>query len=1065
MGLLDEVCKHFPYDDYPEGRVQDRKGDTPFHLVMKRKKSPDTIRICEILSQYHINPTVPNNHGKRPGDGRQDNKDKRYIIMQEAAKKFQSTKKKSKKKRGKATPAPASSTPEANVVVKTSKQAQESPKPPAVETLDIDDVTRDVTEILSQLSQKPQEYFEPPPNYTRQRSKPQEDASVVVSEIMDSQDPQPAKMTAPPLPKKSTGSVETATNIDDIKSNFEGSPWEVECTDKVKKFFASSKVQRDEKEKVVKTIRKLVGGIPITNHKLCKEVRSGSKLFESRYSKGSRIIFEIAIQFSPRLTNNNVYAYSEVIRLWDIVRDHDKLNRSIDHVCECITKSQSRGKEAAIRTLLKMNGSQKPKQTTQGQEQLRLPQCYICNDSENEASGREAPVVFTPAGSTKDDEYNVITFYSFDSSFVKSMLDGENARRDFPFKEWPKEHDIINMPQGKVSILLLGRSGTGKTTCCLYRLWNQFQTYWMQVAKANNEPCFPQRPLAILQQEATPELNDENEDSSDSADSDTASVTSDEESSGTTQHLCTPMQHFHQVFITKNYVLCAQMKKRFYDLAAGNDVAERHMVYEDSEIPTSFSDVADHAYPLFLTARQFFILLDNSLHDDKTFFSRDAEGRLAEKIVSSDYDHEDPDTLLDLEESDSEDEVDQDSDFDSEDIKTQPATERKKLPQRREITASYFAEKIWPKISKNVSLHDTKIDPLLVWMEIKSFIKGSVGAVEKEEGYLSLEQYEKLGKKMAPNYVDQRSEIYKIFKLYHNFVKHLSDESIFDECDLNYNIYSRLNALRDLPWSIHSVYIDEVQDFTQAELSILVRICREPNDLFLTGDTAQSIMRGISFRFGDLKSIFYRASKQASKSHKSAQVKVPKVNELTINFRSHTGVLQLAASVINLMKHFFPNSFDCLPGDEGMFPGPIPIVLDSCRISDLALVLRTNKRESSAIEFGAHQVIIVQSEEAKKTIPDVLKAGIVLTVFESKGLEFDDVLLYDFFKDSKVSLFFKLTFKCLPYLAFLPRLIRIGESSPPSFKMKMISSHLKNARVLLVTNQEHWNSMKPSTNH
>ena len=161
----------------------------------------------------------------------------------------------------------------------------------------------------------------------------------------------------------------------------------------------------------------------------------------------------------------------------------------------------------------------------------------------------------------------------------------------------------------------------------------------------------------------------------------------------------------------------------------------------------------------------------------------------------------------------------------------------------------------------------------------------------------------------------------------------------------------RLNDLKDLPWSIHNIYIDEVQDFTQAELSIFIRICREPNDLFLTGDTAQSIMRGISFRFGDLKSIFYRAREQASKSVKSSLVKVPKVDELTINFRSYTGVLQLAASVIDLMRHFFPNSFDCLPGDEGMFPGPTPIIFHSCNVSDLALVLRTNKREASAIEF------------------------------------------------------------------------------------------------------------------
>jgi len=48
--------------------------------------------------------------------------------------------------------------------------------------------------------------------------------------------------------------------------------------------------------------------------------------------------------------------------------------------------------------------------------------------------------------------------------------------------------------------------------------------------------------------------------------------------------------------------------------------------------------------------------------------------------------------------------------------------------------------------------------------------------------------------------------------------------------------------------------------------------------------------------------------------------------------------------------------------------------------------------DTTTIEFGAHQVIIVQSEEAKKALPDVLQAGIGLTVFEAKGLELDDVL-------------------------------------------------------------------------
>lgn len=42
---------------------------------------------------------------------------------------------------------------------------------------------------------------------------------------------------------------------------------------------------------------------------------------------------------------------------------------------------------------------------------------------------------------------------------------------------------------------------------------------------------------------------------------------------------------------------------------------------------------------------------------------------------------------------------------------------------------------------------------------------------------------------------------------------------------------------------------------------------------------------------------------------------------------------------------------------------------------------------------------------AKEKIPEELGLALVLTVYEAKGLEFDDVLLYNFFTDSEVCLF------------------------------------------------------------
>ena len=143
---------------------------------------------------------------------------------------------------------------------------------------------------------------------------------------------------------------------------------------------------------------------------------------------------------------------------------------------------------------------------------------------------------------------------------------------------------------------------------------------------------------------------------------------------------------------------CFVLKCRsgFTILPAGSDIAEAHMPFEEAKIPSTISEIDHLAYPLFLTARQFFILLDNSLADGKNFFPRDEEGELKVKIVSSDYDHENPDTLLDLEfESDIEESDESDVE---ESTPSQPVKTKQKLTEWKEVTASYFAENIWPSI-------------------------------------------------------------------------------------------------------------------------------------------------------------------------------------------------------------------------------------------------------------------------------------------------------------------------------------------------------------------------------
>lgn len=442
-----------------------------------------------------------------------------------------------------------------------------------------------------------------------------------------------------------------------------------------------------------------------------------------------------------------------------------------------------------------------------------------------------------------------------------------------------------------------------------------------------------------------------------------------------------------------------QVKKNFHELSHACSSTTEHIAVEGRPLPPCLKDVDEYQYPLFITSKQLLLTLDASL-GAPYFFARNEDGTLKVEVTGW-TDGEGLHSILPLLDIDSDDEDDTEGQFDDameEDDEQHQNRRNNKVDPRKEVTYDVFCEEVWPKISKK--FHN-KFHPSLIWTEIMSFIKGSFEALSKPHGYLEENEYYDLGKKRAPNFSAERANIYTIFKNYDHFKR---QKFLFDETDLVRDVFIRLRKTNELPWILHQIYVDETQDFTQAELCLLLRICHNPNEMFLTGDTAQSIMRGISFRFNDLKSLFYYAKKSMHAIDETAAVEVPKkVHQLTHNYRSHAGILSLASSILDLMIRFFPESFDRLNKDQGLFPGPSPVLLESCSFSDLAVMLKGHKRKTSHIEFGAHQAILVVDDAARDNIPEELQLGLILTIFEAKGLEFDDILLYNFFKDSQVT--------------------------------------------------------------
>ncbi|XP_061175910.1 TPR and ankyrin repeat-containing protein 1-like [Saccostrea echinata] len=548
---------------------------------------------------------------------------------------------------------------------------------------------------------------------------------------------------------------------------------------------------------------------------------------------------------------------------------------------------------------------------------------------------------------------------------VSALHTKENAK-DFPFKVTEIEHAMINLSSAG-PLLLLGRSGTGKTTCCINRLRSQYDQHKKNVIKHEEDQADGED---VIKRTVGTSQSNRNE-----LDNDVRN----------------PVEYglIRQVFITKNLVLCNEVRKTFCGIQNASSFESGHTSRVDITLPSRFQDLQNVHFPIFTTSRKLLLMIDASLPNP--FFRRDEQGNIKADVPGWTNDNEsleflasiDDDSDIELDES-----INQEQNYDNENIEVNRMSD-----VRREVTYEIFANLVWPKINRGMDHYH----PSLIWMEIISFIKGSFEALSAKQGHLSKRDYFDQGKKKAPNFTGERETVYEIFLRYRHYLK---QHFMFDETDVVRHIFKRMKrADRDL-WNIQQIYVDETQDFTQAELYLLLNLCRNPNDIFLTGDTAQSIMRGICFRFKDLCSLFYHA-KDSRKDFEN--IIIPeKVHQLTHNYRSHNGILSLASSILDILREYYPDSFDILENDKGLFPGPAPILLESCSIQDIATMLATEKKQAiSNFEFGAHQAILVVNEEARDSLPEELQHGIVLTIYEAKGLEFDDILLYNFFKDSQ----------------------------------------------------------------
>ncbi|KAE9400953.1 P-loop containing nucleoside triphosphate hydrolase protein [Gymnopus androsaceus JB14] len=325
------------------------------------------------------------------------------------------------------------------------------------------------------------------------------------------------------------------------------------------------------------------------------------------------------------------------------------------------------------------------------------------------------------------------------------------------------------------------------------------------------------------------------------------------------------------------------------------------------------------------------------------------------------------------------------------------------------VTYEVFMRDYWPHFAQSLT---TKLDPSLVFSELigwqifiisfinqlttggQGVIKGCEETLDGPKHFLEPVAYRNLSKRSQSTFADNREELYELFTSYLGKKKRYGD---IDGADRAHKILDFFKSQGIPGQKIDRLYVDEVQDNLLIDTLILRMLCHDENGLFWAGDTAQTISVGSSFRFNGLKAFQWRLEEKRRSTLIGTQLAVqPETFQLSVNYRSHSGIVDCAHSIIELITRFWKDSIDRLAPEKGVVAGLKPLFFVGWDESDAGSLDQFVFGDSgNRIEFGAQQCILVRNEAAR----DRLKAKL-----GEQGLEFNDVLLYDFFGDSPAKL-------------------------------------------------------------
>ncbi|KAI9436975.1 hypothetical protein H4582DRAFT_1816019 [Lactarius indigo] len=493
-----------------------------------------------------------------------------------------------------------------------------------------------------------------------------------------------------------------------------------------------------------------------------------------------------------------------------------------------------------------------------------------------------------------------------DQNIIRDILEGHRYSHVFQVS-W-EEKKVIEFTK---SSFVLGRSGTGKTTVIVFKIFG-IERAWQNRGSIGPRP--------------------------------------------------------RQLFLTKSQLLANKVEEDYVDLLfslyAGPDtpqyVSERIQHWKShrrnnasdqdgtegmrDDLPEKFSELQDRHFPLFITVDTLWSLLEA---DMKPPPSESRHSRSQQK-------------------------------------------NNKWLGRTDLVTFDVFKRAYWCHLPQTLT---KGIVPSVAFGDIIGTIKGSEKSLGFPNRALDKGTYESL-----------TNRNYAVFEAYQKLKRERRER---DPADRTHDLLNGINENGLKGDLVDYIYVDEVQDLLLIDARLIISLCRNPDGFLWAGDTAQTISIGSAFSFKQLGAFVYRY--QRSIQSVRGTPSQPKGFQLLVNYRSHAGIVKCANAIIQLLQRF-PGAIDVLQPEAGVAGKAMPVFFHSgCLPSQERdfFLLSTGQ----PCMLGSNQCIIVRDEAARQRLKgDIGRVGIILhysltvtpfrTLLNSKGLEYDDVILYNFFGES-----------------------------------------------------------------